>query len=93
MKTNEILTMLIAAAAVLGIGVMLTRKAGATTSTGPGLGVSGTPDQSWNSEIPNTALPGQPGWGWKYYTNGTSIDPQGRYYFQGTLISSGGAIY
>lgn len=38
--------------------------------------------ESFSSEVANGALPGQPGYGWKYYNNGTSIDPQGNYYFQ-----------
>jgi hypothetical protein len=37
-------------------------------------------------EIANTALPGQEGYGWRYFDNTTVIDPQGRYYFDGQLV-------
>jgi len=32
------------------------------------------------TEIQNNALPGQPGYGWKYYSDGTVISPEGKYY-------------
>lgn len=38
------------------------------------------------STIQNQALPGQPGWGWTYYTDGTAIDPQGCYYKDGAQV-------
>ena len=41
-------------------------------------------------EIANTALPGQYGYGWKYYDNGTAISPDGKYYYQGDLVWSPG---
>lgn len=37
-------------------------------------------------EIPNAALPGAAGYGWKYYTDGTAISPDGKYYFQGEEV-------
>ena len=38
-------------------------------------------------EILNTATkPGDPGWGWKYYSDGTSIGPDGKYYHKGQQI-------
>lgn len=37
-------------------------------------------------EISNTALPGDIGYGWRYFDNGTTIDPSGRYYFEGNLV-------
>lgn len=99
MKTNEIVSMLLAAGAVLVVGLLLSRKAAADGTTGevsrswgwpasPGMAGagSGSPDLSWTSEIVNTALPGQPGWGWHYYSNGTAIDPAGNYYFEGVRI-------
>ena len=36
--------------------------------------------------INNTALPGQPGWGWQYFTDGTSIGPDGKYYSGSTEV-------
>jgi hypothetical protein len=41
-------------------------------------------------EIVNNALPGQNGYGWKYYDNGTAISPDGKYYYQGNLVWSPG---
>lgn len=69
-----------AAASPLGIGV------GKVLDWGKGLLGNlgfGTGDVK---EIPNTAQPGQTGYGWKYYDNGTVIDPQGKYYFDGQLV-------
>ena len=40
------------------------------------------------SEIANTALPGQEGYGWSYYDNGTAISPTGEYYLNGELVWS-----
>jgi len=37
-------------------------------------------------EILNEAKVGEPGYGWKYYTDGTSISPTGKYYFQGQQV-------
>jgi hypothetical protein len=37
-------------------------------------------------ETPNNSLPGQIGYGWKFFDNGTQIDPQGRYYFDGEVV-------
>lgn len=36
--------------------------------------------------VSNTALPGQPGWGWDYFNDGTAIGPDGKYYFQGQEV-------
>lgn len=61
-----------------------------------------TVDDSWQDEpiervategakeIVNNALPGQYGYGWKYYDNGTAIGPDGKYYFKGELVWSPG---
>lgn len=38
------------------------------------------------TEIENTANPGSPGYGWKYYSDGTSISPEGKYYYQGKEV-------
>jgi hypothetical protein len=38
-------------------------------------------------EITNTATtPGSAGYGWKYYSDGTSISPDGKYYHQGEMV-------
>jgi len=38
------------------------------------------------SSIPNTSTEGQPGYGWQYFSDGTSISPTGQYYQGGSLI-------
>jgi len=38
------------------------------------------------TEIPNTATVGQPGYGWKYYSDGTATSPDGQYYKEGKLL-------
>ncbi len=38
------------------------------------------------TEITNTADPGEPGWAWRYYSDGTVIDPTGAYYYQGQKV-------
>jgi hypothetical protein len=43
-------------------------------------------DKDYVSEIPNPANPGQTGYGWKYYENGTAISPDGKYYKDGQLV-------
>lgn len=51
------------------------------------------PNTEGATEITNTATPGSEGYGWKYYSDGTSIDPQGNYYQGGQKIwSPGGDI-
>jgi hypothetical protein len=52
---------------------------------------SGTGDfdtSTWDaSEIENTATtPGQEGYGWRYFTDGTAISPDGKYYSGGSLV-------
>jgi hypothetical protein len=37
-------------------------------------------------EIANTAKQGEPGFGWKYYSDGTTISPEGVYYHKGTPV-------
>lgn len=39
-----------------------------------------------STEIDNTALPGSPGYGWQYFTDGTAISPSGEYYYQGEKV-------
>lgn len=38
------------------------------------------------TEITNTALPGENGYGWRYFSDGTAIGPDGNYYYQGQQI-------
>ena len=41
---------------------------------------------SMTNEIQNSALPGQTGYGWRYYSDGTAIDPNGAYYSGGQAV-------
>ncbi len=89
MKSETIIIGL-AAAAGLALVYTMTRPKG-TTATGTGYIApnTGTAAQLNNGGavlIPNTALPGQPGWAWVNYTDGTSISPQGDYYLHGQLV-------
>jgi hypothetical protein len=51
-------------------------------------------DPSAVTEIPNTSSPGDPGYGYKYFSDGTVIGPDGKYYSNGELVwsPSGGGI-
>ena len=51
-------------------------------------------DPSSVTEIPNTSSPGDPAYGWKYFSDGTVIGPDGKYYSNGQLVwsPSGGGI-
>ncbi|NBW13290.1 MAG: hypothetical protein EBR82_35310 [Caulobacteraceae bacterium] len=46
------------------------------------------------TEIPNASLPGDPAYGWKYFSDGTAIGPDGKYYYKGELAwsPSGGGV-
>lgn len=62
-----------------------------------GIGKKLAPDIDWDSLassnvslVENNALPGEEGYGWSYYDNGTAISPDGEYYFNGELIWSPG---
>ena len=92
MKTDEFL---IVGAAGLLVFMILRSRGGAGGSIS-----IGEPLTLWNkavekvSEIVNTALPGQPGAGWRYFDDGTVISPDGSYYLNGQLVwtpPSGGA--
>lgn len=43
---------------------------------------------AWTTEINNPALPGQIGYGWRYFSDGTAIGPDGTYYRKGEAIYS-----
>ncbi|AVO42724.1 hypothetical protein [Simplicispira suum] len=87
-------TIVILAAA--GVGLYLIAKMvkpGAAVRPPNGSGTAGALNNYGNApvtEINNTALPGQIGWGWSYYSDGTAIGPDGKYYLNGQLIWSPG---
>lgn len=56
-----------------------------TPATGGGRTVN---PYTGTTEIRNDDLPGQSGYGWRYYSDGTSIGPDGTYYQNGAAIWS-----
>jgi hypothetical protein len=91
---------------IAGLGALFASGAGGTSAmSGFGNALSGlgsylsrslgqAPDST--TQIANTANEGEPGYGWKYYSDGTAIDPAGNYYYQGQQVwtnpaSGGGA--
>jgi len=90
MKLDSILMMGAAVAAVATIAYLTRARASGTSST---LGTSGTAQSLNNNsnvygvnEILNPALPGQTGYGWRYFSDGTTIDPQGNYFKDGQQV-------
>lgn len=57
----------------------------AAPNTAAGLNGGGTVPVT---QIGNTALPGDYGWGWQYFSDGTAISPQGEYYLNGDKVWS-----
>lgn len=85
---NDTLLIAGAAAAALFLVYKMTRT-GTQAGTGvlaPSTGTAQTLNNGGAVLIPNTALPGQPGWAWQNYTDGTSIAPNGDYYMNGVLV-------
>jgi hypothetical protein len=56
---------------------------GGSASGGAGRGPTSGTQQIWNDDVP-----GQPGYGWNYYNDGTAIGPDGTYYRDGQPIWS-----
>ena len=91
MKSENLIILAAAAAAVWIINS--TRK---TITMAPGRNSSGygTASSLNNggtlpiTEVSNTSLPGQNGYGWRYFSDGTVIDPQGNYYLDGQMVWS-----
>lgn len=77
--SKEIVSMLAVAAAVVAVGYFVSRKGAAAPIIG------GTQIKSPET-ILNGADPGEPGWGWSYYTNGVAISPEGVYYLNGQPV-------
>lgn len=89
MKQDTIIIIAAAAAGLYAISKMV--KPGATVRPPNGSGTAGSLNNNGNvpvAEINNTALPGQPGWGWQYFSDGTAISPAGEYYFNGQRVWS-----
>lgn len=84
-------TILIMAAAGIGLFFM-TRMAAANanTRTASSLNTFKMPTtlNSVVKAIQNDDVPGQPGFGWQYFTDGTAIGPDGSYYSNGQKVWS-----
>lgn len=84
----DTLVILGAAAAGLWLVARMTRTTGAVVRPG---GTASSLNNGGNlptTEIQNSAMPGDSAWGWRYYTDGTAIGPDGAYYYQGQRIWS-----
>ena len=89
-------TIVILAAAGIGLYLMskMIKPGGIVTRPPSGSGTASSLNNNGSPpivEIGNDDLPGQAGYGWKYYSDGTAISPQGEYYFQGQKVWSPGA--
>jgi len=73
------------AASPLGIGVGKVLEWGKGLLSGLGVNTAGV------KEITNPAGSQDPAFGWRYFDNGTAIDPTGRYYFDGQMVYDPGA--
>lgn len=62
----------------------------ASGSESEGAPKAGLNPQGYTNEISNNALPGESGYGWKYYDNGTAISPNGQYFHEGNAITGAG---
>ena len=81
MKTD---TLLIIAAAGAGLYfIAKVARGGALSGAKPAPTATGA---ARANAITNTALPGQPGWAWQYFTDGTAIGPDGKYYSGGQEV-------
>lgn len=78
--------------AAAGLGVYVVTQMMATPSranTAASLNNGGNVNMpSSIKQIFNTALPGQAGFGWSYFTDGTAIGPDGSYYSNGQKVWS-----
>lgn len=74
--------------ALFGLGRLLNGWFGGSgAGAAPGAGSFAIPGTNGGTtEIRNDDVPGQPGYGWRYFSDGTSIGPDGSYYKDGSLI-------
>lgn len=83
-------TLIILAAA--GVGLWLVSRMTQTpvrTATATSLNNGGQVNTAgYPRQIFSTVLPGQEGYGWQYYTDGTAIGPDGSYYQNGQKVWS-----
>lgn len=78
MKTEDLITL--GAAAILAYVAYRTFMPQGGKIPANAAPARGAPATQYAQEITNNADPTEPGWGWKYYTNGVAISPDGTYY-------------
>lgn len=76
MKTNDILLIAAVAAGVY----LLARSSSSNTIKNMGEAINGI------SEIFTGAKQGEAGYGWRYFSDGASISPDGKYYLNGNYV-------
>ena len=90
--------LIIIGAAAVAVWIISSTRKTTTTATAPTRSVwnpFGNTASSLNqggtvpvTEISNTAMPGDTGYGWRYFSDGTVIDPSGTYYSNGQPVWS-----
>lgn len=86
---NDFVLMAVAAALVGGVAWWITRKPAGPAVAG---GALGSPDKVMTGEVFNPAVPGSPGYGWRYFSDGVTIDPFGVYRLNGEVVWTPGAM-
>lgn len=87
MKTEEML--ILAGAALFAWWLVKGRTPEGSVSIGAPETLGGALSDSLSdfaSGIYNAAKPGQPGFGWQYFSDGVAIDPKGNYYLNGQMV-------
>jgi hypothetical protein len=80
LDTSNLLT-ITAGAVVAFLAVQILKRRTAAGAATPAAGGAG-----YATQIETLALPGQAGWGWQYFTDGTAIGPDGAYYHNGVKV-------
>lgn len=89
MNKDTLVILVAAAAGLYAISKMIKPAGGMRPPNGSGTASSLNGGGSVPvTAINNTALPGQTGYGWQYFSDGTAISPSGQYYFNGQLVWS-----
>lgn len=78
MKTTELILLAVAAAAMYVIANKILPSASKVLEP--------VSENSYVDAVTNNALPGQPGYGYSYFEDGTVIGPDGSYYYQGVPV-------
>lgn len=91
MKSENLIILAAAAAAFWVINSTRKTITMAPVRNPTGYGTAGSLNNGGSlpvTEVNNTAMPGQNGYGWRYFSDGTVIDPQGNYYVDGAMVWS-----